>query len=133
MDKRWPKTSIVNDAAKRRAVMRFAVEKLSKVDDGRVSLLAAMAFDEGYEAARRRFARASQMPRERSMSKWKVKVRVVAEVNYLTPPGNMNEEILRRQAQHKIQAMAAKLEKHVEQMLADQINAEIDLARASHS
>jgi hypothetical protein len=56
MDKRWPKHSIVNDAAKRKQIHRWSSKKLSKVRDGRIGLLCIMSWDDGYEAARRRFA-----------------------------------------------------------------------------
>lgn len=58
------------------------------------------------------------------MNEWEVRVRVVAEVNYLKPPASMNEHVLRRQAQFKIDAMANGLEKQVHRMLMDQIEAE---------
>jgi hypothetical protein len=62
---------------------------------------------------------------------WDVKVRVVAEINYLKPADTMQEKVNRRLSQYKVDAMARGLEDRVEQMLADQINAEIDLAKAS--
>lgn len=66
------------------------------------------------------------------MDKWYLHVRIIPEVNYLMPPGNMAEAVLRRQAEVKVQAMAATLQEHVTQLLVDQINAEIDLSQALH-
>jgi hypothetical protein len=63
------------------------------------------------------------------MTEWEVTVRIVAEVRYMRPPASQHEAMLQRQAQHRIQAMAAALEKQVQQQLAEQITAEIDLAR----
>lgn len=56
--KAWPKNSIVRDAVKRRAMHRFLKRAVqAKGGDGRISLLVCLAWDEGYEAGRRRAQR----------------------------------------------------------------------------
>lgn len=62
--KQWPKSSIVRDAVKRRAMHRFLKSTIPRQGyDGRVGLLTLLAWDAGYEAARRRALRRSAEPR----------------------------------------------------------------------
>lgn len=53
------KTSIENDAPKRKAMLRFCEAELENAEDvdGRFILALLTAWEKGYEAARKRFAK----------------------------------------------------------------------------
>lgn len=49
----FPKNSIINDVLKRKAMLKWIGK--GKPEDGRVGAILCLAWDAGYEAARKRF------------------------------------------------------------------------------
>lgn len=61
--KRPGKNSIMRDTIKRKALLRWLKSNTGKRDsDGRVGLILCLAWDAGYESARRRFASSGPQP-----------------------------------------------------------------------